>query len=158
MQTELEKSEYWEGKRLQEARESAMKNTIGLLDVAERLGLLKGKYLNLEDFFEAYNGAVNQMVDMILKNINLKSEIKSAKELATGSEKDIEPTTIEVTNGEKTTKELKDNLKTLGYKWSQEKICWYKTYYNFAVMRDELASNEGIFSKLTINKIKQSEA
>jgi len=82
MQKELS-DEYWEGKRLQEARESAMKNTIGLLDVAERLGLLKGKYLNLENFLEAYSGAVNQMVDTILKNINLKSEIKTAKEITT---------------------------------------------------------------------------
>ena len=78
MQRELS-DEYWEGKRLQEARESAMKNGIGLLDIAERLGILKGRYTNLEDFFEGYNGAVNQMVDMILKNINLKADFETAK-------------------------------------------------------------------------------
>jgi len=83
MQTELEKSEYWEGKRLQEARESAMKNSIGLLDIAERLGLLKGKYKNLEDFFIDYNGVVNQMIDIILKNISLKTEFKKASEFKT---------------------------------------------------------------------------
>ena len=65
-------TEYWKGKRIQEARESAMKNSIGLLDIAERLGLLKGRYKTLEELIIEYNGVVNQHVDNILQNINLE--------------------------------------------------------------------------------------
>jgi len=70
---------YWAGKRLQEARESAAKNAIGLLDIAERLGLLKDKYRAVEDFYIEYNGIVNQLCDNILKDICLKQEIKTVE-------------------------------------------------------------------------------
>jgi len=73
MQKEIN-GEYWEGKRLQEARESATKNSIGLLDIAERLGLLKNKYKTFEDFYTEFNGICNKIIDNILQNIDLKQK------------------------------------------------------------------------------------
>jgi len=80
MQKEINNNEYWEGKRLQEARESASKNAIGLMDIGERLGLLKDRYQTIEDFYDAYSGVVNQLCENILKGINLKAEFKTAKQ------------------------------------------------------------------------------
>jgi len=87
MQKEINNNEYWEGKRLQEARESASKNAIGLMDIGERLGLLKDRYQTIEDFYDAYSGVVNQLCENILKGINLKAEFKTAKEDYTKDEK-----------------------------------------------------------------------
>jgi len=74
MQTEINNQNYWKGKRIQEARESAAKNTIGLLDIAERLGLLKNKYKNFEELFIEYNGIQNKLYDNILENIQLEQK------------------------------------------------------------------------------------
>ena len=73
VQSDLDE-EYWAGKRIQEARESSMKNSVGLLDIAERLGLLKNRYKNLEEFLTEYNGVSNQLYDNILKDVKLKKK------------------------------------------------------------------------------------
>jgi len=118
MQKEINNNEYWEGKRLQEARESASKNAIGLMDIGERLGLLKDRYQTIEDFYDAYSGVVNQLCENILKGINLKAEFKTAKqEYAKGE-------------AEAFADADKDCCENCGNPLTEGEIKWQKTFKN----------------------------
>ena len=69
MQTEIN-NKIWEDKDIRMARQSAIKASVNLLDIAERIGLLKSIH-SLEDLFAEFNGIRNQIFDMIYKDMEL---------------------------------------------------------------------------------------
>ncbi len=69
MQTEIN-NKIWEDKDIRMARQSAIKASVNLLDIAERIGLLKSIH-SLEDLFTEFNGIRNQIFDMIYKDMEL---------------------------------------------------------------------------------------
>ena len=69
MQKDLDNN-IWENKDIRIARQSSIKDSINLLDIAERLGLLKNIH-NFEDLFAEFNGIRNQVFDMIYKDMSL---------------------------------------------------------------------------------------
>jgi len=67
MQTEIN-NKIWEDKDIRSARMSSIKASVNLLDIAERIGLLKSIH-SLEDLFTEFNGIRNQIFDMIYKDM-----------------------------------------------------------------------------------------
>ena len=150
MQQDLDQ-EYWKGKRLQEARESSAKNAVGILDIAERLGLLKGKYNSLEEFYTEFNGVCNQLCDKILENVKLEREQPQQKQSSEQQRNKV--IRVEVTDSEdEKTINVKEELKDIGYRWDNQKKCWYKEYDDADFMHDEL-SHKDVLRVLTINQI-----
>ena len=123
----------WENKALREARESSHKNSVALLDIAERIGLLK-KIENLDDLFTLFNGIRNRLFDQIYQDIPLhadelfnpdgknNSDFQKPKPASEQSPQ----VTVYLTDGELKTIDVKDAIKKEGFKWDTGQGCWYK--------------------------------
>jgi hypothetical protein len=123
----------WENKALREARESSHKNAVALLDIAERIGLLK-KIESLDDLFTVFNGIRNRLFDQIYQDIPLHADelFNQNGGKSTGdfqkpaSATDQTLVTVYLTDGDLKTIDVKDDIKKEGFKWDMNKGCWYK--------------------------------
>lgn len=122
----------WENKALREARESSHKNSVALLDIAERIGLLK-KIETLDDLFTTFNGIRNRLFDQIYQDIPLHAdELFNQGKTNSDFQKPTSPAdqpsavTVYLTDGDLKTIDVKDAIKKEGFKWDMSKGCWYK--------------------------------
>ena len=72
MQTEIN-NKIWEDKDIRSARMSSVKASVNLLDIAERMGLLKNTH-SLEDLFTEFNGMRNKIFDIIYDGMELHAQ------------------------------------------------------------------------------------